>query len=87
MHALIAAHMEPLTREMQRVTDELNRYKQNGLAALLTRNLAYHNVPYSTAVPTRRDRQGTPELVDTGGVRYIYFNVDGETGWEGVALS
>jgi len=67
--------------------EQLNLYRQRGLDIMRTRNISFHPVPYADAVPTEKGAQGEPRLVETGGARYIYFNIDGGTTWEGVVLS
>ena len=84
---LIASATLDMQKQQEAMTVEMNRYKQNGLDALLNRNLTYHSIPYETAVPTLRDKRGTPALVFTGGSYYVYYNVDGDTTWKGVILA
>ena len=82
---IVDAAVAPLQATITRLTNDLNLYRTNGLDALRTRNLAYHALPYNTTVPTREDRNGTPEVIETGGVRYLYIRTS--AGWESVALS
>lgn len=76
-----------LMKRIVTLEETLNLYRQHGLDALRTRSLSYHPVPYATAAPTEKGAQGEPRLVETGGVRYIYFNIDGGTTWERATLS
>ena len=85
---LIEAGTAPLLAEIARLRNDLNLYRTNGLDALRTRSLAFHNVPYVTTVPTASDKPGSPRLVQTatGPNTYaIYFYTP--DGWQSVALS
>ena len=83
---MIDAATEDLREQVRMLTEQLNLYRQNGLDQLRTRNLNYHAVGVSSAIPSEKGRQGEPRLV-TGSPNLIAFNVDGETTWESVALA
>jgi hypothetical protein len=78
---------DDIERRLEVLEQTLNLYRLHGLDVMRTRNISYHPVPYADAVPTEKGAQGEPRLVETGGARYIYFNIDGGTTWEGVVLS